>query len=82
MKTVKATWMAARPKCKRASIGSTNCVQPYCMLATAAMQITPSSSWIHGLLELFVINAPDANFAGSGDGVQWTAAVLPAPAIR
>src|ERR1700733_5909310 len=45
----KATWMAALPQRYLSSIGLTNSVQPYCRFATAAMQMMPSTSWIHGL---------------------------------
>ena len=47
-KMVKATWMAARPQWNLASIGLTNSVQPYCKLATQAMQMMPMISCTHG----------------------------------
>src|SRR5271170_6844815 len=40
-KSVKASWIAARPQWYFASIGSTNSVQPYCRLAIIAMQTMP-----------------------------------------
>src|SRR5579864_6923318 len=40
--------MAARPQWYFASIGLTNKFQPYCRLATAAMQITPMRSCTQG----------------------------------
>src|SRR5579872_4510565 len=35
-------------------MGSTNSVQPYCMLATEAMQTMPSTSCVHGLANMLV----------------------------
>jgi hypothetical protein len=43
-KSVKASWIAARPQWNFASIGSTNSVQPYCRLAIIAMQTMPIAS--------------------------------------
>src|ERR1700736_4306302 len=43
-KIVNATWIADRPQWYFASIGATNSVQPYCILATAAIQATPSAN--------------------------------------
>src|ERR1700679_1066268 len=40
--------MALRPQWYLASMGLTNSVQPYCKLATLAMQMTPRMSWTHG----------------------------------
>ena len=45
IKSEKATWMAVRPQWYLASMGSTNMVQPYCRLATMAMQTIPVASW-------------------------------------
>ncbi|MNS78031.1 hypothetical protein D3C72_1116310 [compost metagenome] len=45
---VKATWIAVRPQWYLSSIGLTNSVQPYCMLAIIAMQITPKTNCTHG----------------------------------
>src|ERR1700733_10887610 len=45
-KSVKASWIAARPQWYFASIGSTNSVQPYCRFAIIAMQTTPIASCI------------------------------------
>src|ERR1700687_6224343 len=43
-----ATWIEARPQWYFSSIGLTKSVQPYCRLATLAMQMMPIISCIHG----------------------------------
>src|ERR1051325_2908889 len=43
-KIVNATWMPARLQPYFWAIGSTNSVQPYCRLATIAMQMTPMTN--------------------------------------
>src|SRR5450759_4936010 len=45
---VNATWIEARPQWYFSSIGLTNSVQPYCRLATLAMQMMPMMSCVHG----------------------------------
>src|SRR6202162_2305505 len=45
---VNATWIEARPQWYFSSIGLTKSVQPYCRLATLAMQMMPIISCIHG----------------------------------
>ena len=44
MKMEKATWMPVRPQWCLASMGLTNSVQPYCRLATIAMQMMPTTN--------------------------------------
>jgi hypothetical protein len=55
--------MAARPQWYFASMGFTNKVQPYCRFATAAMQMTPITSWIHGLASGDFVVVTEAGFA-------------------
>ncbi|HEY6237329.1 MAG TPA: hypothetical protein VIW69_19665 [Candidatus Elarobacter sp.] len=57
-KIVNDTWIAARPHPFACPIGSTNTVQPYCRLAIIAMQMTPATSWTHGLRKAVGITTP------------------------
>src|SRR3954453_8035359 len=46
---VKATWIAARSQPNAFWIPGTKNVQPYCRLAIITMQMTPTTSWLHGI---------------------------------
>src|SRR6201999_3846024 len=60
--TVKATWIAGRPQWYLASIGLTNRVQPYCMLATQAMQMTPMMSCAQGFTSAAAVGEVESVF--------------------
>src|SRR5665213_3887343 len=70
-KIVNATWIAAFDQPNFSDIGLTNNVQPYCRLATIAMQMIPMTSCAHRFLRpVFCIGSFDAELLSDEAGVE------------
>src|ERR1700693_1595230 len=57
---VNATWIEARPQWYCSPIGLTKSVQPYCRLATLAMQMMPMMSCVHGDANTDLVSVADS----------------------